>query len=575
MKKFLAVTLLLYYSFALQAQVFSPDLQCVLNDTLYWDNVTNNCGTFNSYDIFVSTEAEGPFTLLGEVMDEFQTNFYHVNTGGIFHYYIAANYDCPGEAVIFSDTLDNLQPPVAVIATASVIGSDVELNWEFSDAPEVVGYIIFRETTTGVIPIDTVYGGDLFYIDENATADENAESYFVLAIDNCGGASLFDEEHRTIFLEAETEECDDFIHLTWTPYIGWGAGVETYEIWMSINGEAEVLITELSGDTTAYDFPEPTDFNEYCFYLVAREQGGEELSNSNVSCVTVDIIQPIRQFGIKNISVREDNSINVDWVWRSNAELTDYSLETGVDPDNLVAVFTEPIMPPLAFENTYLDTDANPDLGNIYYSVGTTDGCGKSANSGISSTIFAQGEALEGDANVISWTALNIENAVVDSYEIFLFEDGVSTPIGTVTGTENEFLYENVELKIDQPTICYYVVANARVTLFDESEQFILSRSNILCISQNSRIFVPNAFAPQGINREFRAVVLYEDMVSFEMEIYDRFGQQIFVSRDVDLAWNGDIKGQDAPQGVYVYHIRITQEDGRTVDKQGNVLLLR
>lgn len=575
MEKFFTVILLLLCSFALQAQVFSPDLQCVRNDTLYWENVTNNCGTFNSYDVFFSTDANGPFDLLAEVTTESQTNFFHVNTGGVFHYYIAGNYDCPGEAVIFSDTLDNLQAPVAIISSASVEGSDVELNWELSNAPEVVGYIIFRETTIGVIPVDTVFGNDLSYLDENATADIGAESYFVLALDACGGTSVFDEEHRTIFLEVEAEECDDFIRLNWTPYIGWTAGVEIYEIWISVNDETEILLTEVSGDTTIYDFLAPTDLNEYCFFLVAREAEGNGLSNSNITCVTVDIIQPIREFGIKNISVRQDNSVVVDWVWSSMTDLTDYSLERGIDSDNLTTVFNEVVVSPLSFENTYLDIDADPSLGNVYYSVETMDGCGNSVSSGIASTIFAKGEAIEGDVNIISWTPLNIENSVVDSYEIFVVSNGISSSIGLVDATTNEFIYQNIELKVDEPIICYYVVANARVTLFDESEQFIFSRSNVVCIQQNSRVFVPNAFAPEGVNREFRAVVLYEDAADFEMEIYDRFGQQIFASEDVNEAWDGRINGQAAPQGIYVYYIRLTQDNGRIIDKQGNVLLLR
>lgn len=574
MGRFFAIITFVFCSLALQAQVFSPDLECVRNDTLYWQIPVNLCGTFNSYDIYFSTDADAPFTLLSELTTESQTSYYHSNTGGAFYYYMAGNYDCPNETVILSDTLDNLQSPVAVISSASVEGGEVELTWQISDTPEVIGYIIFRETNVGVVPIDTVYGDISFYLDLNATADMNAESYYVLALDACGGTSLFDAEHRTIFLETSTEDCDDFIHLNWTPYIGWPAGVEAYEIWLSTNGDAEILVAEFNGDTTAYDFPEPTDFNEYCFYLVAREAAGNNTVKSNISCETVDIIQPIRRFGIKNVSVREDKSVIVDWVWRSSAELTDYTLGVGTDVDNLTAVFTEEIMPPLPFENTYLDTDSDPSLGNVYYSVGTVDGCGKSANSNVSSTIFVEGKAIEGDANLISWTPLMIDNSIVDSYEIFLLENGVSTSVGLVNGNENEYLYQDVVLRADQPFKCYYVVANARVTLFDESEQFILSRSNQVCVQQNSRIFAPNAFAPEGINREFRAVVLYEDMVRFEMQVYDRFGQQIFVSSDVNEGWDGKIKGQKAPQGVYVYHVSITQENGRKVDKQGTVLLL-
>lgn len=575
MGKFLTITLLLFCSFALQAQVFSPDLQCVRNDTLYWENITNTCGLFNSYDIFFSTQANGPFTLLTAITDENQTDFFHINSGGIFHYYIAGNYDCPGETVILSDTLDNLQPPLAIISSASVAGSDVELYWELSDAPEVVGYIIFRETPTGVIPIDTVYGNSVYYLDENATADEGVESYFVLALDDCGGTSVFDEEHKTVHLESEAENCNDFISLSWTPYIGWPMGVETYEIWLSTNGDPSIFIEEVSGDIETYDFSAPADFNEYCFFVTAKELGGDNVANSNVSCEIVDIIQPIRDYEIKNISVREDNTVRVDWVWRSTADLLDYSISRGDSPDNLSTILTENVTTPLNFENTYLDNDIDPQLSQVYYSIGTTDGCEIIANSATSSTIYLEGKVVDESTNSLSWTPLNIANSIVDSYEIFHLKDGISTSIGLVDATESEFVYENIELKIDEPTICYYIIANARVTLFDESEQFIQSRSNEACVQQNSRVFAPNAFVPRGINREFRAVVLYEDMVSFEMEIYNRFGQQIFTSRNVDEGWDGDINGRGAPKGVYVYHIRITQEDGRTVDKQGNVLLIR
>lgn len=575
MGKFFTIILLLFCTFALQAQVFSPDLQCVRNDTLYWENTANACGAFNSYDIFFSTDANGPFTLLDEVIDENQTNFHHINTGGIFHYYIASNYDCPGEPVIFSDTLDNLQPPITIISSASVEGSEVELNWELSNAPEVVGYIIFRETAIGVVPVDTVYGNDLFYLDENATADEGAESYFVLALDDCGGTSVFDEEHRTMYLETEAENCNDLIGLNWTPYIGWLGGVDTYEIWLSTNGDIPTLVGEVEGDSTRYDFPAPADFNEYCFYVTAIENGGVNTSNSNLSCEIVDIIQPIRNYGIKNISVRTDNSVVVDWVWRSTADLVEYTINRGESLDDLATILTENPSSPLTFENTYLDTDIDPSITNVYYSIGTLDACDTIANSAISSTIFLEASALDGNANLITWTPLDIENSVVDFYEVFSLIDGIDTSIGTVEGTESKFLYENIELDPSEGIICYYVVANARVTLFDESEQFILSRSNEACVQQNSRVFAPNAFAPEGINREFRAVVLYENMVSFEMEIYDRFGKQIFISEDVDEGWNGEINGRGAPQGVYVYHIRVTQENGRTIDKQGNVLLLR
>jgi gliding motility-associated-like protein len=86
-----------------------------------------------------------------------------------------------------------------------------------------------------------------------------------------------------------------------------------------------------------------------------------------------------------------------------------------------------------------------------------------------------------------------------------------------------------------------------------------------------TELFVPNVFSPNddGQNDVFkpRGTNLFE----FEMRIYDRWGNCVFESEDIDTGWDGTFKGQPVNSGVFVYFITSA---GQVVSK-GNVTLLR
>ena len=90
------------------AQVFPPGFLCVRSDTLFWDIPTNNCGIFNNYEILFSANSTGPFNLLGTISNQGQDFFHHPNpTANTWYYYLQSDFNCPGEIVLQSDTLDN------------------------------------------------------------------------------------------------------------------------------------------------------------------------------------------------------------------------------------------------------------------------------------------------------------------------------------------------------------------------------------------------------------------------------------------------------------------------------------
>ncbi len=65
------------------------------------------------------------------------------------------------------------------------------------------------------------------------------------------------------------------------------------------------------------------------------------------------------------------------------------------------------------------------------------------------------------------------------------------------------------------------------------------------------------------------------DVEVFHMQIFNRWGQLIFETHDVNEGWDGNYKGKLAPQAVYVYKASGKFVNGREYNKAGSVLLVR
>jgi len=92
-------------------------------------------------------------------------------------------------------------------------------------------------------------------------------------------------------------------------------------------------------------------------------------------------------------------------------------------------------------------------------------------------------------------------------------------------------------------------------------------------------LYMPNAFRPEStINNEFKPVVPFNAVQDYRLQIFDRWGQLIFESRDLGTGWTGEIKNQPAPLGVYAWRIdyqTVNEEGTRPVKMAGTVMLLR
>jgi len=105
------------------------------------------------------------------------------------------------------------------------------------------------------------------------------------------------------------------------------------------------------------------------------------------------------------------------------------------------------------------------------------------------------------------------------------------------------------------------------------SGQVVIIASQEDCISSN--IFVPNIFSPNGDQINDILYVRGPAITSMRFLIYNRWGQKMFESNNVNTGWNGQYKGLPAELGVYNWMLEAQLLNGNEVKKSGNVTLVR
>lgn len=101
------------------------------------------------------------------------------------------------------------------------------------------------------------------------------------------------------------------------------------------------------------------------------------------------------------------------------------------------------------------------------------------------------------------------------------------------------------------------------------------SLSKLVDVRAKPYLFVPTAFSPNGdgLNDHFR--VEATNIADFTVKIYDRWGEELFVSHDPDFQWDGTYKGEQVPLDTYLYVITGRGYEGQFVKRSGKVTVVQ
>jgi gliding motility-associated-like protein len=108
-------------------------------------------------------------------------------------------------------------------------------------------------------------------------------------------------------------------------------------------------------------------------------------------------------------------------------------------------------------------------------------------------------------------------------------------------------------------------------------------KENFIEARRGGFIEFPNTFAPRadnggintmfGVNANFRPQ--YQDVETFKMQIFNRWGQLMFETTDINVGWDGTFNGTIAPEGLYTWVSKGRFVSGKEYTKTGQVLILK
>ncbi len=158
------------------------------------------------------------------------------------------------------------------------------------------------------------------------------------------------------------------------------------------------------------------------------------------------------------------------------------------------------------------------------------------------------------------------------------------TSIDSDCGDNDDLMYEwtdeNGNVIGDGPSLDVDPMETTTYTLTttDENGCTSVSMITITVLTGNcdeSDIFVPNAFTPNGDGLNDIWLIRSVFIDEFTVVVYNRWGEQVFQSDDILIGWDGIFEGEEAKPDVYGYHLTATCFNGETYTERGNVTLLR
>ena len=209
----------------------------------------------------------------------------------------------------------------------------------------------------------------------------------------------------------------------------------------------------------------------------------------------------------------------------------------------------------------YDDSDVNASESSYCYRFSYQNAC-KQISPEFSQPVCSI--LLKNNVQQIVWTSESPFTGAVASYDMIQVN-----PETNITEEIPKQLSHSQEIDLDtQSGLSFRIKAYS-------ADGNLTSYSNTLTLTRDAIILIPDAFTPNGdgINEKFEVKNYFTS--SFQIKIYNRWGEVIFQSENPGISWDGNIKNAPAAAGEYIFKINTSDRSGKSLVKTGSFLLIR
>ena len=462
------------------------------------------------------------------------------------------------------------------------------------------GLPIVRSLTDGAVDIHNgpsspySYPFDLSRID----ATDSVRVVGALAKDKCDWDAVEDiVYHKSMDVDVEWKICDSTNIVSWTEYVGLNPDFAVeYQVFYSTNGGVKWDSVLVPTTDSTIDHLITQGGLTYSYYVRATSLDPSTPAwatpESNVAS-TLSIYEdtPLYYY-LTNATVLPSNDVEVEYYRDIITPVKGYTVFRGENPDEMLpkAYFDAK---DLGVEDrfTFIDETADVNANEYYYQVVSQNECDiLTSRSNFGRTIHLVVESDdEGLTNTLKWNRYLDWDSTVAYYNVYrTSRDIYSTTIYKQVEPNSAYDYnvfvDDIADEVQSTGKFYYRVEAVQGSLKETAINGYpipadlekkVSNSNIAEALQDPLMYVPNAFAPDGINKRFGPKGQFYKFDQFEMTIYNRWGEQLYITTDINKGWDGTVDSKDASIGSYVYMIRYVDGDGKEKRKKGSFTLIR
>ena len=115
-----------------------------------------------------------------------------------------------------------------------------------------------------------------------------------------------------------------------------------------------------------------------------------------------------------------------------------------------------------------------------------------------------------------------------------------------------------------------------QISYEDSAGCFLQNVEITVFVDEKYSIDVPTAFTPNGDNKNDVVYVKGWGIKNLlEFSIYNRWGEKIFTTDDINAGWDGTYKGKPQNIDSYVYYVKAELYSGKEIEKKGTINLFR
>lgn len=472
----------------------------------------------------------------------------------------------------------NDTPNSVEIHRVSIEDNNILLEFEKSFDPFFRGYRVFSINDDGSANqvVFSKRRDDTAVLISSLNPMLGSYCFQVQVINSCNISSTLSQKHCTVHLDVDA--INESLVSNWTNYTGWE--VDSFILYRDnrIFGDSSLsYLATLTPNTFSYIDSIILCKQDYTYRITAFKKNEPTIySNSNLSTNQSEKTKFTTAPNVRRVTVENDEFVRVEWEKDSINQffVSSYNVYKAKEFGNFSLVQT--LDPSADFYNDY---DVNVDNHWYRYYLTASDNCGarESLPKSIHKTILLKTYPEDfKNQLVINRTEWDYYEGWPNGVEIYDVEFNSATQGNIFIPVTSELpssfhTARHSSSNIYQDDYCY------RIKAVSSEDNNIISYSNVSCLPPIATLFCPNAFSPNvnidDLNNQYFCKGAF--ISDFSLKIYDRWGELIFETDDINEGWDGTFRGKDVMEGVFIYIATGFRRNTKPIVLKGNITVIK